>query len=122
MMEVIENSLLVATFGCVAANVFEVVAKIAGARFVRRNSASVGVEAAWIPLLALLEGAGVAGVVLGLAGVPRLGLVAATGLVVFFVGAVALHVRARVLHNIAFPAVFLALALAAAGHFLLVLA
>ena len=46
-----------------------------------------------------------------------LGLAAAIGLVLFFVGAVAAHVRARVFHNIAFPLAFLALASASAAHF-----
>ena len=38
-------------------------------------------------------------------------MAAATGLVLFFLGAVAAHVRARVFHNIAFPAAYLVLAL-----------
>lgn len=118
---VVEGGLLAATVGCVVANVFEVVAKITRARFVMRNSAEVGISAKWIPGLALIEGAGVAGILLGLIGFPRLGLAAAGGLVAFFLCAVAVHLHARVLHNIAFPGVFLLLAAAAAGHFLVVL-
>jgi hypothetical protein len=48
----------------------------------------------------------------GLLGVPVLGLLAGIGLVLFFVGAVIAHLRARVLHNIAAPLVFLGLAVA----------
>jgi len=67
--------------------------------------------------LAIVVGAGVAGLVLGLAGVPVIGLAAALGLVGFFVVAVFVHVRARVLHNIAFPMAFLLLAVASVTHF-----
>ncbi|MYS56242.1 DoxX family protein, partial [Streptomyces sp. SID6013] len=37
----------------------------------------------------------------------------ACGLVLFYLGALAFHVRARVLHNLAFPGFFLATAVAA---------
>jgi hypothetical protein len=71
----------------------------------------------WIRYLAVLEGSGVTGLALGLLGLSMIGLAAAVGLVLFFVGAVAAHVRARVFHNIAFPLVFLFLAADALGHF-----
>jgi hypothetical protein len=45
-------------------------------------------------------------------GVRFIGIAAAIGLVLFFIGAVAAHVRARVFYNIAFPGAFLALAVA----------
>ncbi|TDB95994.1 DoxX family protein [Actinomadura sp. 7K534] len=116
-MAALETGLLVATVGCVLANSFEVVAKAVRADFVIQNCTEVGVARKWIPHLAVLEGAGVAGLVLGLLGLPLLGLAAAAGLVLFFAGAVVVHVRARVLHNIAFPLLFLGLAVAAAAHF-----
>ena len=50
---------------------------------------------------------------LGLLGARPLGIAAAAGLVLFFTGALATHVRARVFHNIAFPGAFFALAVAA---------
>ncbi|GAA3740787.1 DoxX family protein [Plantactinospora mayteni] len=117
MIAVLEGGLLVATVGCILANALEVVAKVVRAQFVMRNSTEVGLEPRWIPYLAFLEGSGVAGLVLGLLGVPLLGLAAAVGLVLFFVGAIVAHVRARVFHNIAFPLAFLGLAVAAVGHF-----
>jgi hypothetical protein len=43
-----------------------------------------------------------------------LGVAAAIGFVLFFIGALAAHVRARVLHNIAFPGGYFALAVASA--------
>ena len=88
------------------------VADFARARPVLANAAEVGVPSSWLPLLATLKLAGAAGLLLGLAGVPFVGLAAATGLVLFFAGAVAAHVRARVLYNLAFPGGFLTLAIA----------
>ncbi|MFD5249191.1 DoxX family protein [Amycolatopsis sp. NPDC058340] len=80
--------------------------------FVLENSAEVKVPQSWIPPLASLKAAGAAGLLLGLLGVPYLGTAAAAGLVLFYLGAVITHVRARVFHNIAFPGGFLALAAA----------
>ena len=87
-------------------------ADLVRARFVLTNSAEVGVPPAWLPRLAALKGAGAAGLLLGLLGVPWIGIAAAAGLVAFFVGAVATHVRAGVYYNIAFPGGYLALAAA----------
>jgi hypothetical protein len=63
-------------------------------------------------LLGGLKAAGAAGLVLGLSGVRFIGIAAAAGLVLFYVGAVIAHLRVRVLHTIAFPAGFLVLAVA----------
>jgi len=109
--------LLVVTILCAFANGLEVAAKAVRAQFVMRNSAEVGVPPRWIPYLAAAEGAGALGLALGLLGIRQIGLAAAVGLVVFFVGAVLTHVRARVFHNIAFPAAFLVVAVAAVAHF-----
>ncbi|WP_280416040.1 DoxX family protein [Nocardia carnea] len=110
-------ALFVATVACVLANAAEVVAKAVRAPFMVRNAAEAGVAPKWIPYLAVIEGAGVAGLVAGLLGWESLGLAAAVGLLLFFVGAVGVHIRARVFHNIAFPAGFLVLALAATAYF-----
>ncbi|WP_433133709.1 DoxX family protein [Micromonospora sp. CA-240977] len=117
MIAVLEGVLVVVTILCALANAIEVTAKVIRADFVMRNCAEVGLSARWIPYLAVVEGAGVVGLVLGLLGVRPFGLAAAVGLVLFFVGAILAHARARVFHNIAFPAVFLVLAVAAVGHF-----
>jgi hypothetical protein len=96
----------------VLANVAVVIADVARAPFVLKNSAEVGVPDSWLPLLATLKAAGCAGLVLGTAAVPSLAVAAATGLVAFFVGAVAAHVRARVFYTIAFPGAYRAPAVA----------
>jgi hypothetical protein len=122
MSEAASTALLIITVVCVVANAFIVAADLAQARFVLANSAEVGVRPGTLPYLAVLKGAGAAGLVAGLAGVTALGLAAAGGLVLFYLCAVAAHVRASVFHNIAFPVLFLALALSAATYFALVTA
>ncbi|PRX96720.1 DoxX family protein [Allonocardiopsis opalescens] len=101
---------LVVTVLTIAANAGIAAADLARAPFVMANSAEVGVPPSWVPPLAVLKAAGAAGLLLGLFGLRLVGIAAATGLVLFFVGAVAVHVRARVFHNIAFPGGFLLLA------------
>ncbi|MGW5679465.1 DoxX family protein [Streptomyces sp. NPDC003860] len=96
----------------VLATVGNVVMDFANPKYVRANAAEVGVLPNWIPWLAALKGAGAVGLLAGLLGVPAVGLAAATGLVLFFVGAVAVHVRAAVFHNIAFAGSYLALSVA----------
>ncbi|MDF1602773.1 DoxX family protein [Nocardioides sp. YIM 152315] len=95
-------------------------AGLAGARFVTANMEEVGVPTAWVGWLSTVKLAGAVGLGLGLAGAGVLGTAAASGLVLFFVGAVVAHVRARVLHNVAFPALYLGLSTAswalAIGH------
>jgi hypothetical protein len=100
---------VIVTVVAVIANAGIALADLRRARFVLANSAEVEVPASWLPGLAALKAAGAAGLLVGLLGVRPLGVAAAAGLVLFFVGAVAAHIRARVLHNIAFPIGYLAL-------------
>lgn len=86
------------------------IADFVPARFVLANSAQVGVPRSWLPALGALKLAGAAGIVVGLLGLRELGIAAAAGLVLFFIGAVATHLRAHVLYNIAFPGAYLCLA------------
>ncbi|MGW2035891.1 DoxX family protein [Streptomyces sp. NPDC001356] len=101
---------LTVTCATVLANAGIAAADLAKAPFVLANSARVGVPPRGLPALALLKAAGAAGLLLGLLGVRPLGVAAGTGLVLFYVGAVAAHVRARAFRTIAFPVLFLALA------------
>ncbi|NLU71012.1 DoxX family protein [Streptomyces sp. HNM0574] len=103
---------VVVTVLTVLANAGIAAADFARARPVLANAAAVHVPGSWLPVLGALKAAGAAGLLVGLAGVRPLGIAAATGLVLFFTGAVAAHLRARVLHNLAFPAAYLALATA----------
>ncbi|MEL5953599.1 DoxX family protein [Streptomyces sp. CLV115] len=103
---------VIVTAATIAANAAIAAADFAKAEFVLANSAEVNLPRTWLPRLATLKAAGAAGLLAGLVGFRVLGLAAATGLVLFYVGAMAAHVRARVFHNIAFPGTYLALAVA----------
>lgn len=104
--------LVVLTLVTAAINLWAAVADFVRARFVLGNATALDLPLTWLPTLGALKAAGAAGLLLGLAGVPLIGPAAATGLVLFFLGAVGIHVRKRVFHNIAYPGVFLALAIA----------
>jgi hypothetical protein len=105
---------VVVTLLAVLANLWAASADFVRAKFVLANSASLGLPESWLVPLGLAKAAGAAGLLLGLLGVPLIGTVAAAGLVLFFVGAVLAHLRAR---NFAMgpPVTFLALAVAAFG-------
>ncbi|HEY1656284.1 MAG TPA: DoxX family protein [Candidatus Tumulicola sp.] len=96
----------------ILANGFAIIADLAKAGFVTKTADEVGVARSRLPLLAALKGAAVMGLLLGLLGVPVIETAAAAGLVIFFIGALTAHVRARVFYNIGFPALYFALALA----------
>ena len=105
------------TAACALANAGIAVADLARAPFVLANSAEVGVAPRWIPDLASLKMAGAVGLLIGLVVTPWLGLAAAGGLTAFFIAAVAVHIRTKVLHNIAFPVAFLLLAAGSLAYF-----
>ncbi|MET7346088.1 DoxX family protein [Streptomyces sp. NPDC005547] len=107
-------ALLVVTLLTSAINVAIAAADLAGARFVLANSAEVGVPRSWLPRLAALKLAGAAGLLVGLsnAALRPVGTAAACGLVLLYLGALAFHLRAHVLHNLAFPGFYLATAVA----------
>jgi hypothetical protein len=88
------------------------IADFARAEFVLANSAEVGLSQSWLPLLATLKAAGAVGLLLGLLGVRLIGIAAAIGLVLFFIGALAAHVRAGAYRGIAVPGGYFALAVA----------
>ncbi|CAG6392371.1 hypothetical protein SCOCK_160154 [Actinacidiphila cocklensis] len=99
----------------IAVNAGIAVADLARADFVLANSAEVGLPQSWLPRLATLKAAGAAGLAVGLLDgrfTAFVGIAAAIGLVLFFAGALAAHVRARVFRNIAFPGGYFALAVA----------
>jgi hypothetical protein len=94
------------------ANAWAAAADFTRAKFVLANSAELNLPESWVTPLGVLKAAGVAGLLLGLVGVQLVGIAAAIGLVLFFMGAVGAHIRTRVFHNIAIPTGYLALAVA----------
>ncbi|RKT85514.1 DoxX-like family protein [Saccharopolyspora antimicrobica] len=87
-------------------------ADLARAKFVLANSAAVQVPASWLPMLGSLKAAGAIGLLVGLMGVRFIGIAAAIGLVLFYVGAVIAHVRARQYATLTAPGLFLGFAAA----------
>lgn len=108
------TGLLVATIVSIVANGSIAVADYLKAGFVLKNSGEVHLPEWTLPYLATVKLAGAIGLVVGLAAMPWMGVAAAIGLVLFFVGAIIAHIRASVYYNIAFPGLYLALAIAAA--------
>ncbi|MFI1198373.1 DoxX family protein [Streptomyces sp. NPDC020883] len=111
-MDTAHISYVLITVITIVANGGIAVADLARAEFVLANSAAVGVPRSWLPWLGGLKGAGALGLLAGLTGAQALGVAAAVGLVLFFVGAVAAHVRARAYATMAGPAGYLGLAAA----------
>ena len=110
------TALFIATLVCILASAFVAVADYVKAGFVLKNSAEVHVPESALPYLATLKMAGAIGLVVGLTLVRWLGVAAAIGLILFFVGALVAHIRARVFYNIAFPGAYLLLAVASAAY------
>lgn len=102
---------LVVTFLAAAANLFS-----AGCDFVRLKQVSIamakaGVSESWMTLLGMLKAAGAIGLLAGIV-LPAVGVAAGIGLLLFFVGAVCVHLRARD-YSFGLALVFLLLALSA---------
>jgi hypothetical protein len=103
---------LAVTIVTILANAAVAVGDLRRSESVLETAAQVRVTPKWVPTLGALKAAGALGLFLGLLGVPRIGELAAVCLVLFFLGAIAFHIRARVFHNIAAPGAFLAFAVA----------
>jgi DoxX-like family len=104
---------VVVTVLAAAANAFAAIADFLHPRWLLANMTRVGVPRSWLVSLGALKAAGALGLLVGL-GVPLLGVVAAVGLVLFFVGAIVTHLRAH-WYSFAQPAAFLLLAVGSLG-------
>ncbi len=80
-------------------------------RIVTGINGVIGVPMPWFPVLAACEIAGALGILIGIFW-PPLGLAAAVGLVVYFVGAIVAHLRVRDFTGVRNPVLPLVLALA----------
>ena len=77
-----------------AANIYIAINDFIRADWVLANMTKVGVPRSWLFPLGALKAAGAVGLLVGI-GVPLIGVAAAVGLVLFFVGAVITHIRAH---------------------------
>jgi len=80
--------------------------------FVVDNISEYGVPERWWPWLGAAKALGAVGLLVGLF-VPAIGIAAAAGLVLYFLGAVVTIVRAHVYSHVPFPLLYLAPAVAA---------
>jgi NAD/NADP transhydrogenase alpha subunit len=103
---------VVVTLMAIAANTFAATADFMRYKFVLITAARAGVPESWLTTLGTLKAAGALGLLVGLIGVPPIGTAAAVGIVLFFVGAIVTHLRARD-YSIGPAAAFLLLAVAA---------
>ena len=104
---------VVVTILAAAATTFAATTDFIRPRWLLANMTKAGVPRSWLFPLGALKTAGALGLLVGL-GVPLLGVVAAGGLVLFFVGAILTHIRAH-LYSFTYPAAFLLLAVGALG-------
>lgn len=102
---------LIVTVLVAAANIFSATLDFIRYKQILINMSKVGVPESWINMLGILKAAGALGLLVGI-GVPLIGIAAAVGLVVFFVGAIFTHLRARDF-SFGLAVVFLLLAVAA---------
>jgi hypothetical protein len=101
---------IVVTLLAAAINTFSATADFLHVKQVAIQMEKAGVPESWLNPLAALKAAGALGLLIGI-GVPLIGVAAAAGLVLFFVGAIITHLRARYF-NITFPVAYLVPALA----------
>jgi hypothetical protein len=103
---------VVVTVLAAAANTYAATVDFARADWVLANMSELGVPHSQLMPLGALKAAGALGLLVGIA-VPPIGVAAAVGLVLYFVGAVVTVVRARCYAQFPYPTVFLLLAVAA---------
>ena len=102
---------VVVTLMAIAASTFVAMANFMRLKFVLTTAVKLGVPQSWITVLGSLNAAAALGLLVGLIGVPPIGTAAAIGLILYFVGAIITHLRARD-YSIGPAAAFLLLAVA----------
>jgi hypothetical protein len=104
---------IVITAIAAAANIYAAANDFIRPKWLLGNMEQLGVPESYLPLLGTLKAAGAVGLLIGIS-VPAIGVLAAAGLTLFFIGALITHMRAhdRSLGN-GVPVVFLAVVLAA---------
>jgi hypothetical protein len=85
---------VVVTILAVAANAFAATNDFIRPKWLLANMAKVGVPESRLTMLGVLKTGGALGLLVGI-GVPLIGTAAAVGLILFFVGAILTHLRAR---------------------------
>ncbi len=95
-----------------AANAYAATNDFTRPAWILANMKRLGIEERWLPTLGILKALGALGLLVGIS-IPWIGVAAAAGLVLFFVGAMITAVRAHWYGHVPFPLVWLALAVVA---------
>jgi hypothetical protein len=103
---------IIVTLLAAAANIYAATNDFTRPQWLLANMTKLGVRELWLTKLGLLKAAGALGVLVGIR-VPLIGVAAAVGLILFFVGAIITHLRARDYYSLGTPVGFLLLAIAA---------
>jgi DoxX-like family len=93
-----------------AANTYAAIVDFRRPQWVLVNMTKWGGSHSWLSTLGALKAAGALGLLVGIS-VPLIGIAAAVGLVLFFVGAIAVVIRARWYSHLPWPATYLLLAI-----------
>jgi DoxX-like family len=103
---------VVVTVLAAGANIFAATNDFTRAAWVLANMTKLGIPHAWLCALGALKAAGALGLLVGI-GIPLIGVAAAVGLVLFFVGAIVTALRAHWYAHLPYPAAWLLLAVGA---------
>lgn len=101
---------IIVTVLTAAANIFAAAVDFRRPQWVLNNMTKWGGSHSWLFTLGALKAAGALGLLVGI-GVPLIGIAAAIGLVLFFVGAIAVVIRARWYSHLRWPATYLMMAI-----------
>jgi DoxX-like protein len=85
---------VIATVAAATANIYAAANDFIRPKWLLGNMNKLGVPESWLPILGVLKAAGALGLLIGLR-VPLIGIAAAAGLTLFFIGAVITHLRVR---------------------------
>jgi hypothetical protein len=102
---------IVVTVLAAGANIYAAANDFLRPEWLVANMTRLRVPQSWIFVLGALKAAGALGLLVGI-GLPLIGVSAAAGLVLFFVGAIVTALRANWYAHISYPATFLVLAVA----------
>jgi hypothetical protein len=100
---------IVVTIFAVAANTYAAIVDFRRPQWVLDNITKWGGSHSWLFTLGVLKAAGAIGLLVGI-GVSLIGVAAAVGLVLFFVGAIAVVIRAGWYSHLPWPGTYLLLA------------
>ncbi|MGB7137519.1 MAG: DoxX family protein [Acidobacteriaceae bacterium] len=105
------SAYLAVTILAAAANIWAASNDFRRLDWIVANVDRLGVSPSWLPTLGILKVLGGVGLLVGLAA-PSIGITAAAGLILFFIGAFVFALRVRWYGHLLYPAVWLALAAA----------